>query len=55
MMNPLLAVVVNFPCLKTSEDLIEHALFYWVGPMTIALIMSIVISSSGAEKKQKTE
>ena len=50
MMNPLLAVVVNFQCLTNIELLIEHALFYWIGPLIVELTLSLSLKT-----KQKTD
>ena len=50
MMNPLLAVVVNFQCLTNVELLIEHALFYWIGPLIVELTLSLSLKT-----KQKTD
>ena len=50
MMNPLLAVVVNFQCLTNVELLIEHALFYWIGPLIVELTLSLALKT-----KQKTD
>ena len=50
MMNPLLAVVVNFQCLTNVERLIEHALFYWIGPLIVELTLSLSLKI-----KQKTD
>lgn len=49
MMNPLLAVVVNFQCLNNLEVLIEHALYYWAGPALVELFLTV------AKKKVKTD
>ena len=46
MMNPLLAVVVNFHCLTNQSKIIEHVLFYWAGPMAVVLLLSFLKSSS---------
>ena len=45
MMNPLLAVVVNFQCLTNVEVLIEHVLFYWAGPIAIELLLILATKS----------
>jgi len=45
MMNPLLAVVVNFQCLTNVETLIEHVLFYWAGPIAIELLLILATKS----------
>ena len=50
MMNPLLAIVVNFQCLTNVELLIEHALFYWIGPLIVELTLSLSLKT-----KQKTD
>lgn len=46
MMNPLLAVVVNFHCLTNQSKIVEHVLFYWAGPMAVVLLLSFLKSSS---------
>lgn len=52
MMNPLLAVVVNFGCLNSKDDIIEHVLFYWLGPLVVSFALGFM---SKSENKQKTE
>lgn len=50
MMNPLLAVVINFQCLTNVDTLVEHVLFYWAGPIAIELVLSLATKS-----KMKTD
>lgn len=51
MMNPLLAVVVNFHCLNSPADMVEHMTHYWVGPMAVVLILGFLKKS----KKRKLD
>jgi len=52
MMNPLLAVVVNFGCLNSQADIVEHVLFYWAGPLVVSFALGFMPKS---QDKQKTE
>jgi len=40
MMNPLLAIVVNFGCVNSLEHLANHALVYWAGPVVVAVVLA---------------
>lgn len=51
MMNPLLAVVVEFGCLTSMATLQAHMMHYWAGPMILVLLMNSQITST----KSKSE
>ena len=49
-MNPLLSVVVNFHCLNTPSDWLDHMALYWAGPMAVVLLLGLLQSSQGKAK-----
>lgn len=52
MMNPLLAVVINFECLNTPADLISHATIYWAGPIIVTILIGMIKGDSTKKKME---
>lgn len=50
LMNPLLALLINFNCISTPEHLFDHALTYWFGPMVLVFTLCYLKSPSSKKK-----
>ncbi|CAG5104487.1 Oidioi.mRNA.OKI2018_I69.chr1.g1277.t2.cds [Oikopleura dioica] len=50
-MNPLLSILINFHCISTPQDLLQHATTYWAGPIAITMIMGFFAKRDSSKKK----
>jgi hypothetical protein len=51
-MNPLLSILINFHCISTAPELLQHAATYWAGPVAITIIMGLFKNGKVSSKKK---
>merc|ERR1719223_813070 len=51
-MNPLLSILINFHCISTTPELLQHAATYWAGPVAITIIMGLFKNGKVSSKKK---
>jgi len=51
-MNPLLSILINFHCISSAPELLQHAATYWAGPVAITIIMGLFKNGKVSSKKK---